>query len=206
MSVRVEDNERPREGVVPRPLDAVQRDAMAFVRDQAGFAQVFTVNRDGFPVGRTMVAPVNPDWSVDLVQRAVHRRLGQIRRDPHVEVVWVGDPLPDSVNDRPHVYDFGLDVPRVVFLRGLARVMDHPWTLERFTRQTAIQRSKGLTRAPERSAENVRDELVGIHIVPVQVRAEGFGVGAQSFTWPVEGTGDVPGAVAGEGAVKEEDP
>lgn len=183
--VRIENNERPRHGLQPRPLARVQADTMAFLTGQAGFAQVVTINRDGFPVGRTMVAPVNPDWSIDLVQRRVHRRLGQVSRNPRVEVVWVGNPAPGSVNDRPHVYDFGLDVPRVVFLRGLAEVMDGDWTLERYRRQTAVQRAKGLTKAPERSDDDVGEELVGIRVRPLQVRAEGFGVGAQSYTWTV---------------------
>lgn len=183
--VRFERNERSRGGVEPRPPAEVQADAMVFLTGEAGFAQVFTISRDGFPVGRTMVAPVNPDWSVDLVQRRIHRRLGQVRRNPRVEIVWVGTPAPGSVNDRPHVYDMGLEVPRVVFLRGLAEVMDDTWTLERYWRQMAIQRARGLTRALERSDDNVREELVGIRVLPVQVRVEGLGVGAQSYTWTV---------------------
>lgn len=182
----VQDNERSGRGAPAKPLDRVRREVMTFLSEDAGFAQVYTVNRDGYPVGRTMVAPVNADWSVDLVQRRVHRRLAQLRRNPHVEIVWVADPAPDSVNDRPHVYDWGLAVPRVVFLRGVAEFMDGDWTVERYRRQTAIQHAKGLAKAPTRSAENVRAELVGIHIRPVQVRAEGFGAGAQSFTWSVD--------------------
>lgn len=184
-TVRVENNERGDRSGAPKPLEQVQREVLAFLREEAGFAQVYTVNRNEFPVGRTMVAPVNDDWSVDLVQRKVHRRLGQLQRNPRLEIAWVGDPAPDSVNDRPHVYDFGLLVPRVVFLRGIAEFMDGDWTVERFERQTAIQRGKGLTRAPERTPDNIREELVGIHVRPVQVRAEGFGAGPQSFTWPV---------------------
>ncbi|MGH8995414.1 MAG: hypothetical protein ACRDYB_05175 [Acidimicrobiales bacterium] len=186
VGVRVDSNERERQSVAAKPVDRVQREAMAFLRDDAGFAQVFTITRTGYPVGRTMVAPVNSDWSVDLVQRNVHHRLGQLRRDPHVEIVWVGLPQAGSVNDRPHVYDFGLLVPRVVFLRGEAVFMDDEATLEVFRRQTAIQRGRGLDLAPERSDENVRRELVGVHVSPKQVRAEGFGTGAQCFTWTIE--------------------
>lgn len=185
MSIHVQSNERGDPPGPQKPLEQVQREVMTFLREKAGFAQVYSVNRDQFPVGRTMVAPVNDDWSVDLVQRGVHRRLGQLRRNPRVEVTWVGDPAPDSVNERPHVYDFGLLVPRVVFLRGIAQFMDPEWTLERYTRQTAIQRGKRLTKAPERTPDNVREELVGLAVRPVQVRAEGFGTGPQSFTWTV---------------------
>ena len=75
--IKVENNERHRPSASAEPADVPGR-AMRFVRDEAGFAQVYTINRDGFPVGRTMVAVLNDDWSVDLVQRSVHRRLGQL--------------------------------------------------------------------------------------------------------------------------------
>lgn len=188
MDVRVESNERERGSGQAKPVSQVQSEAMAFVQDEAGFAQVFTIARSGYPVGRTMVAPLNCDWSVDLVQRNVHHRLGQLQRDPRVEIMWLGSPAAGSINDRPHVYDFGLLIPRAVFLRGDATFMDDKTALEAFRRQTAIQLERGLDQAPDRSDDNVRTELVGVHISPRQVRAEGFGTGAQSFTWTIEET------------------
>jgi hypothetical protein len=133
-----------------------------------------------------MGAPVNENWSVDLVQRGTHGRLRQLRRNPRLEIIWVGTPAPDSVNDRPHVYDFGLAVPRVVFLRGVAEFMDADWTVARYRRLTEVHRRKGQTKALDRTPDNVRAELVGIRVSPLQVRAEGFGAGAQSFTWAIE--------------------
>lgn len=165
------------------PPTEVQDRVLAFVTEEAGFAQVCTVNGDGFPVARTMGAPVNDDWTVDLIQRRTHRRLGQLRRNPRMEIIWVGSPAPDSTNDSPHVFDFGLTVPRVVFLRGTAEFMDAEWTVQRFTRLAAIHRAKGQTKAPERTADNIRTELVGVRVRPIQIRAEGFGEGAQSYTW-----------------------
>ncbi|HUY50286.1 MAG TPA: pyridoxamine 5'-phosphate oxidase family protein [Streptosporangiaceae bacterium] len=189
MTVHVESNERAGREAPAKPIEQVRQEVMRFITEEAGFAQVYTVNKDGYPVGRTMVAAINEDWSVDLIQRGVHRRLGQLRRNPHVEITWVGEPAAGSVNDRPHVYDWGLLVPRVVFLRGVAEFMDDDWTVVRYQRQTAIQRAKGLTKAPVRSADNVQAELIGIHVRPVQVRAEGFGAGAQSFTWSIGSPG-----------------
>lgn len=186
MEMRVHSNERAGREAPAKPIEQVRGEVMAFLTGEAGFAQVYTVNRDGYPVGRTMVAPINDDWSVDLIQRRVHRRLAQLRRNPRVEITWVADPAPDSVNDRPHVYDWGLRVPRAVFLRGVAEFMDGDWTVARYQHQTAIQHGKGLTMAPVRSPENVRAELIGVHVRPVQIRAEGFGAGAQSFTWSVD--------------------
>lgn len=189
LAVRVDMNERQRDDVPVKPIDEVAGEAMKFLNAEAGFAQVFTVNRAGFPVGRTMVAVVEPDWSVVLIQRRVHKRIGQMQRHPETEVVWVGTPAPDSINDRPHVYDFGLAIPRVVFIRGLARFMDDEELVEKFFRQSEIQRSKGLTKAPERTRENVLEELIGVVVEPVQVRVEGFGAGAQSFTWDLSNQG-----------------
>jgi hypothetical protein len=181
--LKIEQNQRDQSVEASIDHKAIERRVLQFLQLEAGFAQVYTINRDGFPVGRTLVAPVQEDWSVILVQRNVHRRLRQLERDPHVEITWVGEPAESSVNDQPHVYDFGLLIPRVVFLRGLAEFMSEEETVEAFNAQTSIQISKGLTKAPERTTTNVRTELVGVRIRPVQIRAEGFGDGAQSFTW-----------------------
>jgi hypothetical protein len=169
------------------PLD-VQREVLRWVQDEAGFAQVVSLNRAGFPVGRTMGVALAADWSVVLVQRRIHRRLGQLRRDPKLLIVWVGTPASGSTNDHPHVYDYGRLIPRVVFLQGVAEFLDPEETVRAFQAQTASNRARGWTRAPQRDEANVRAELVGIRVRPVQVRAEGFGVEAESFTWHFEGT------------------
>ena len=189
--MQVHANEMPRPGAGAVHADVAARRALHFVRHEAGFAQVFTINRAGFPVGRTMVAVCNDDWTVDLVQRNVHRRIEHVRRNPRIEIVWTGPPRADSVNDRPHVYDFGLAVPQVVFLRGLARVMDDDLLVATYEKQTARQHARGLTRAPRRGPDEVRAELVGLRVDPVQVRAEGVGVGATSYTWRPDDGGTV---------------
>lgn len=181
--MQVHANEMPRPGAVAVSAGEVTRRALHFVQHDAGFAQVFTINRAGFPVGRTMVAVCDDDWTVDLVQRNVHRRIEHVRRNPRMEIVWAGPPRPDSVNDRPHVYDFGLAVPQVVFLRGVAEVMDGDLLVATYEKQTARQHAMGLTRAPRRRPDEARAELIGLRVHPVQVRAEGFGAGATSYTW-----------------------
>jgi hypothetical protein len=164
----------------------IQLRVMQFLRAEAGFAQLCTVSRDGFPVARTVGVPVNDDWSVDLVQRRVHRRLGQLERNPRVEIIWIGTPAPASRNEHPAVFDFGWPVPRAVFLRGTVEPLSEEQTLSTYELVRARLLSRGLTKAPERSPENVREELVGLHVNPVRVRVEGFGDGAQSFSWTTE--------------------
>jgi pyridoxamine 5'-phosphate oxidase-like protein len=186
MTFQIDANERAGRGAPEPSLPEVRQRVLRFLREEAGFAQVVTVNAAGFPVGRTMGAPIADDWSVTLIQRNVHKRIGQLRRNPRLEIIWTAPPAPDSVTDRPHVYDFGLAIPRVVFLRGLAEFLDPDETLARFRRQTALHLARGQTKAPEFSDEQVRRELVGFHVRPLQVRAEGIGVGAQSFTWTID--------------------
>lgn len=164
----------------------VEREVMRWLQE-AGFAHVVTMNRDGFPVGRTMGVTLKADWTAILVQRRVHRRLGQLRRNPKLEIIWTGTPAPGSRNDHPHVYDYGRLIPRVVFLRGLAELLGEAETWREYREQTARNRAQGWTRAPERNDTNVAAELVGIRVRPVRVRAEGFGEEAQVFTWRVGG-------------------
>ena len=182
MSYDVLANQRSAAAAAP-PLEEIQQRILRWLRTEAGFAQVYSVNRDGYPVGRTMGAPVSDDFVVELVQRRVHKRIGQWRRNPRTEVLWVGTPAPGSRNDSPHVYDFNLLVPRAVFIRGDAEFMSEDDLLASFERQTAMHRANGWTRAPQRDRANVLAELIGVRIRPLQIRAEGFGDGATSFTW-----------------------
>lgn len=164
---------------------AARSAAQAFVRDEAGFAQLTTLDRHGYPVARTMTAFLEPDWSVALVQRRTHARLAQLRRNPRVLASWVGEPVPGATNERPHVFDIGRLPPRAVFVRGTARFMADDWTVHWYQRQIGRQRAQGFTRAPLRTPDQVVADLVGVRIEPYRVRLEGFGVGAQSFGWVI---------------------
>ena len=165
---------------------ALQSAVMNFLREEASFAQLTTINRVGYPTGRTLGVFVNSDWSVDLVQRRTHVRLEQMRRNPKVQIVWVGTPAAGSTNDHPHVFDFGRPIPRVVFLRGTAEFMDDDWTWTIFSGWTRRHHEWGLIKAPIREEDNVRASLVGVHVHPLDVRVEGFGHEAETFTWLIE--------------------
>jgi hypothetical protein len=171
---------------------AVLTAALAFVHEEAGFAQVTTIDRHGFPVGRSMTAFLNDDWSVDLVQRRSHARLAQLSREPRTLVTWVGDPAPGATNERPHVFDIGRLPPRAVYIRGTARFMDDAATVACYSRHVARQRAQGFTRAPLRDADQVRSDLAGVHLEPYRVRLEGFGTGAQSFDWTLSPSDPTP--------------
>jgi hypothetical protein len=181
----VHDNEFGGRGTEHKPLSVIQREVMEFLREEAGFAQVFTINTNGYPVGRTMGAPIDDEWNVELIQRNVHHRIDQISRNPRMEVLWVGTPSGVSTNDRPHVYDFGLQAPRVVFLRGNGEFLDPDDTWERYWRRTERHLALGRTLSPVRDRADVDRNLIGVLVRPVRIRAEGFGSGAESYTWDV---------------------
>ena len=164
------------------PAGVVDR-AQSFVRDEAGFAQVVTLDVRGFPVGRTATAFLGADWSVALVHRRTHARLQQVVRTPRVLVVWVGTPADAASNDRPHVFDVGRLPPRAVMVRGTAAVADATWTETTYRHRLEAQRAAGHRRAPVRTPQEVATELVGVRVTPYRVRLEGFGEGAQSFDW-----------------------
>jgi hypothetical protein len=98
----------------------------------------------------------------------------------------VGTPAPGARNDHPAVFDFGRLAPRAVMVRGNAEFMDEDWTLRRYREVTARLAERGRRKPPGRDDDDVRAELVGVHVVPVRVRAEGFGADAESFTWSIE--------------------
>jgi hypothetical protein len=164
-------------------LAGARASALSFVRDEPRFAQVTTLDDQGFPVTRTMTAFLEDDWSVALVQRRVHRRLRQWKRDPRTLVSWVGDPAPGSTNEHPHVFDLGLRVPRLVSVRGSVEEMPADWTHEHYEQAMRAHRHRGNTRAPWRTREQAANELFGVLLHPVRVRLEGFGHEAESFTW-----------------------
>lgn len=184
------------EGGAATDLASAQRAAQRFVWREAGFAQLTTLDRAGFPVARSMTAFLEDDWSVSLVQRRVHARIRQFQRDDRALVGWVGAPAPGATNERPHVFDIGRLPARAVFVRGRVTFMGEAWTERCYREQIERQRALGHTAAPVRSPSVVVEDLVGVRLVPVRVRLEGFGEGAQAFEWTVTTTADEPGGIS----------
>src|ERR1700743_69610 len=130
-------------------LSAALTAGAEFVRTEAGFAQVTTLDAAGFPTARTVSAFLSPDWTVTLVQRNAHRRLAQVRRDPRILVSWAGPPAAASRNDSPAVFDLGLLIPRVVFVQGVAVELTGDETWACYAEHDRRLREQGNDRAPE---------------------------------------------------------
>lgn len=163
------------------------------MQTEAGFAQVTTLNKAGFPTARTVSAFLSDDWTVQLVQRSAHRRLDQLRRNPRILVSWSGPPVADSRNESPAVFDLGLLIPRVVFVQGVAVELDEAQTWDAYSEHDQRLREQGNTRAPERDRANAAAELTGFTVLPRWVRLEGFGAGPEAFTWSPETAPKIPG-------------
>jgi hypothetical protein len=175
---------------VPDPaLGHAQRAAFRFVADDAGFAQVVSVDRRGQLVGRSMTAFLNENWSVDLLQRRQHARLTQWRRNPHTVVTWVGTPAVGATNEHPHVFDINTLPPRAVFVRGTVTFLDPALTEQIYRREIEAQRAAGFDKAPLRSPDEVARDLEGVRLIPYRVRLEGFGKEAQAFDFTINETG-----------------
>lgn len=164
-------------------LETARLAAMMFVREEAGFAQMVSLDLRGFPVGRSMTAFLEDDWSVSLVQRRTHARLEQLRAKPRALVTWVGTPTAGMTNEHPHVFDIGRLPSRAVFVRGTTEFMDEDWTRHCYRKQVAEQRAHGHVAAPLRDAEQIARDLVGVRLVPFRVRLEGFGDDPTPCEW-----------------------
>ncbi|MEO7125894.1 MAG: hypothetical protein ABI382_10340 [Nakamurella sp.] len=136
-----------------------------------------------------MTVFLNPDWSVDLVQRRQHARLAQWRADPHALVSWVGTPADGASNEHPHVFDIGALPARVVFVRGTVTFLGPEQTEHIYRREIEAQRAAGLIRAPLRSRVQVDHDLLAVRVDPYRVRLEGFGHGAESFDFTITTAG-----------------
>lgn len=170
-------------------LDRASAAARAFVREEAGFAQVVSKDRHGHLVGRSMTAFLNDDWSVDLVQRRQHARLAQWRDDPHALVTWVGTPASGASNEHPHVFDINTLPPRAVFVRGTVIFLSPERTEQIYRREIEAQRAAGFVKAPLRGRAEVDRDLAAVRIVPYRVRLEGFGDDAQAFDFTITESG-----------------
>ena len=152
------------------PSDELKERIREFVQD-LNMGQVYTVNKEGFPTGRTIGANLNDDWSVDLMQAKDNGRVTQVRRHPQMAIEW---------NDGGR--SGNLNIPKAVFLRGIGETFEGDRLVMAYNKRMDRMEKRGSTR-PRLPEAQVREELVGIHVRPVLVRAEGFGDYAEVFVW-----------------------
>jgi len=125
-------------------IEEVSAQALAWARSQTRPQHLFTVQH-GFPTGASVAARPRDDWTVDVSVPAADAAMQAVAANPRVEISWI-----DASHDAPKS-----EIPTIVFLRGMARVLDDP----------AKQGSRT------------------IRVQPTRIRTEGFGKGLQLYAW-----------------------
>jgi hypothetical protein len=149
------------------------RDLSGLVLDFCRFplqAQVVTLDRGGRPIGRTLGAELNPDFTVDLLTFPFMGRVKQVRRNPVMLFSWVEGKRPGCI------------YPRVVFARGSGTVLEgdavvaeYEGKLARYGKLPHLVRSDMSFENPRRlDPDEIRARMCVIHFIADEIRAEGF--------------------------------
>jgi hypothetical protein len=133
-------------------------------------AQVVTLNRNGRPIGRTLGADLNPDFTVDLLTSPFIGRVKQVRRSPEMLFSWVEGKRP------------GCTWPRVVFARGSGAILQgdpvvaaYEARVARYGKLPHLVRIDMTFEEPRRlDLDEIRARMCVIHFVADEIRAEGF--------------------------------
>ncbi|GIW06667.1 MAG: hypothetical protein KatS3mg060_1472 [Dehalococcoidia bacterium] len=160
--------EAARRRAVPSPplpaTDEIKEAVRAFIVER-GAAALYTIDKAGFPTGRVMGVSLRDDWSVEVVQARQTGRVAQVRRNPHVAVVWT-----EGTQGRN------------VYLKGLASLVEGDDLVSMYRRRIEANRARGGS-MPALSDDDVRELLVGMVVKPVSVRTEHFGEGIGIYEW-----------------------
>lgn len=120
--------------------------------------QVITLDSKGRPSVRTLGIRLNDDFSVDIATNKAFKRLDQVRNNPNMMIIWVGEPPEGDAR-----------YPKTIAAKGTARVIEgeelRAWYVEREAQ------GKGI---PGRTPDSVVENLGVIHFTPAEFRAEGF--------------------------------
>lgn len=153
---------------MPLPDENLTARVRAWILDRH-LAQLFTLDRDGYPAGRSVGVLLNDDWTVDCLADRTRGRALQAAANPRVAIMWDDGAQP---------------VPRVLFIRGDAEVQEGVPMLEAHRRRMDNFIRRGEPRSP-RAAEELLRHMVNIRITPRRIRIEGFGKGTESFDFVV---------------------
>ncbi len=149
----------------------IKAEALDWVQSYKNFPQLHSVNKAGFPVGRTTWFPIEGDWSIHATGYRGNARVQQIRNNPHLEAMWLDTTGP---------------VPRVVRIRGLGYHTEGESLIRIYNEREDIARAKGDGFGERLSGKDITDTVCCTHITPLRVRLAGFGDGEASLEWDVD--------------------
>lgn len=148
-------------------IDEMQKIALTFCQPPR-FAQMITIDKNGFPTVRTLGGRLTPNWTVDIYTFKHFARLRHVRRNPHMAMVWTQPPEPGSSSR----------TPKVIAAKGVAEIIEgeamRPFAEERVA---ASSGRDGMT------VERYLNEVALIRFHITEFRAEGFAAEGSELTW-----------------------
>ncbi|MCS7002495.1 MAG: hypothetical protein NZ518_06570 [Dehalococcoidia bacterium] len=148
------------------PIDEMKKIALEFCRPPR-ISQMYTVDRNGLITGRSLGAPLNDDFTVDIVtiRDLGFKRADQVRRNPAVSFTWV-EPRPNEPGK----------VAKVIFGKGKGVVQEGEPVAQWFNKNAAGGRFGNMT------VDEAVQRWVIIHVTIESMRAEGFTIEGTELT------------------------
>ena len=148
----------------------IKAEALDWLRTYSNFPQLHSVNKAGFPIGRTTWFPIEDDWSIHATGYRGNYRVRQIRNNPHLEAMWL------DTTDSP---------PKSVRIRGLGYHTVDESLVRIYNEREDIARAGGDGFGPRLFDKEITDTVCCTHITPLRVCLEGFGKQKSSLVWDV---------------------
>jgi len=148
----------------------IKAEALEWLRSYRNFPQLHSVNKAGFPLGRTTYFPVEDDWSIHATGYRGNYRVKQIRNNPHLEATWL------DTTESP---------TKSVRIRGLGYHTVGESLVRVYNEREDKARARGEGFGPRLFDKEITDTVCCTHITPLRVRLEGFGKQDSPLVWDV---------------------
>ena len=148
----------------------IKTEAMQWIKSYKNFPQLHSINKAGFPIGRTTWFPIEDDWSIHATGYRGNARVQQIRNNPHLEAMWLDTTGP---------------VTRAVRIRGIGYHTENESLVRIYDEREDIARAQGEGFGERLTGKQISDTVCCTHITPQKVRVTGFGNGDERLHWNV---------------------
>ena len=169
----------------------IKTEALDWIRSYNNFPQLHSINKAGFPIGRTTWFPIEDDWSIHATGYRGNSRVKQIRNNPHLEAMWL---------------DTTGQTTRVVRIRGVGYHTESASLIRIYNEREDIARSKGDGFGERLSGKDITDTVCCTHITPLRVRLAGFGNGKALLEWDVDPSTLLPEPPPEDGSEEQSGP
>ncbi|MFN8533910.1 MAG: pyridoxamine 5'-phosphate oxidase family protein [Dehalococcoidia bacterium] len=169
-------------------IEQLQKDLLSFCQ-LPRFAQMITIDKQGFPTVRTLGGRLQPNWTVDVYTSKRFARLAQVRRNPHMAMVWSQSPETGS----------STQAPQLVAAKGRAEILEGEAIRAFAEQRVAAGAREGMT--VERYL--AQTALIRFHIA--EFRVEGFAAEGSELTFE-EVTSGLTWRPAGPAVIEPSDP